>query len=99
MSSLMLNFLNDISRFGAKDINYGAIKIACTNASENLISCLLARQSHRDTEHKLNECDLLTGSNLGQTLPSYCNTYSNLFPTHPTVINWNFGNCQLYQIK
>lgn len=86
-------------RFGAKDINFGAIKIACTNANEDLIHSLLARQSHRDTEYKLNESDLLTGSNLGQTLPSYCNTYCNLFPTKPTVINWNFGNCQLNHIR
>lgn len=86
-------------RFGAKDVNSCAIKIACTNADEDLIHCLLARHSHEDPEHKLNESDLLTGSNLGQTLPSYCNTYCNLFPTNPTVINWNFNNCQLQEIK
>lgn len=86
-------------RFGAKDTNAYAIKIACTNADDDLIHCLLARHSHEDPEHKLNEIDLLTGSNLGQTLPSYCNTYCNLFPTNPTVIDWNFNNCQLQEIK
>lgn len=86
-------------RFGAKDANYFAIKIACANSDEDLIHCLLARHSHEDPEHKLNETDLLTGSNLGQTLPSYCNTYCNLFPTNTTVINWNFNNCQLHEIK
>lgn len=86
-------------RFGAKDMNSCAIKIAITNADENSIQCLLARHSHEDPEHKLNENDLLTGSNLGQTLPSYCNTYCNLFPTNPTVIDWNFNNCQLNEIK
>lgn len=86
-------------RFGAKDINSCAIKIACENADEDLIHCLLARHSHEDPEHKLNDTDLLTGSNLGQTLPSYCNTYCNLFPTNPTVIDWHFANCQLNEIK
>lgn len=86
-------------RFGAKDANYFAIKIACANADEDLIHCLLARHAHEDPEHKLNETELLTGSNLGQTLPSYCNTYCNLFPTNTTVINWNFNNCQLHEIK
>lgn len=86
-------------RFGAKDANSCAIKIACMNADEDLIHCLLARHSHEDPEHKLNETELLTGSNLGQTLPSYCNTYCNLFPTNPTVIDWNFTNCQLQEIK
>lgn len=86
-------------RFGAKDANFCAIKIACTDADEDLIHCLLARHSHEDPEHKLNETDLLKGSNLGQTLPSYCNTYCNLFPTTPTVINWNFTNCQLHEIR
>lgn len=86
-------------RFGAKDANSCAIKIACTNGDEDLIHCLLARHSHEDPEHKLNETDLLTGSNLGQTLPSYCNTYCNLFPTNPTVIDWNFTSCQLPEIK
>lgn len=86
-------------RFGAKDINSCAIKIACANGDEDLIHLLLTRYSHEDTEHKLNETDLLTGSNLGQTLPSYCNTYCNLFPTNPTVIDWSFTNCQLQDIK
>lgn len=86
-------------RFGAKDFDSGAIKIACASLLEDLIECLLARQSHRDPEHKLNETQLLTGSNLGQRLPSYCNTYCHIFPMHPTVINWNFGNCQLNEIK
>lgn len=86
-------------RFGAKDVNSCAIKIACAQGDEQLIYCLLARHSHMDPEHKLNETDLLTGSNLGQTLPSYCNTYCNLFPTFPTVIDWNFSNFQLQEIK
>lgn len=86
-------------RFGAKDVNSCAIKIACAQGDEQLIYCLLARHSHIDPEHKLNETDLLTGSNLGQTLPSYCNTYCNLFPTFPTVIDWNFSNFQLQEIK
>lgn len=86
-------------RFGAKDFDSGAIKIACASSLEDLIQCLLARQSHRDPEHKLNEMDLLTGGNLGQRLPSYCNTYCHIFPTYPTAINWNFGNCQLNEIK
>lgn len=86
-------------RFGAKDFDSGAIKIACANSIEDLIEILLARHSHRDPEHKLNEPDLLTGGNLGQRLPSYCNTYCHIFPTHPSVINWNFGNCQLNEIK
>lgn len=75
------------------------MKIACGNAMEDLVQCLLARQSHRDPEYKLNETDLLIGGNLGQRLPSFCNTYSHIFPTYPTVINWNFGNCQLNEIK
>lgn len=87
-------------RFGAKDTNSCATKIACVNADEDLVHCLLARHSHEDPEHKLNETDLLTGcSNLGQTLPSYCNTYCNLFPTNPTVIDWSFTNCHLQEIK
>lgn len=90
-------------RFGAKDTNSCAIKIAIGNADDDLIQCLLARHSHEDNEHKLNENDLLTGigtnCNLGQTLPSYCNTYCNIFPTNPTVIDWNFNNCQLQEIK
>lgn len=86
-------------RFGAKDFNANAIKIACSIANDELIHCLLARCSHRDTEHKLNETDLLIDCNLGETLPSYCNTYCNLFPTHPTVINWNFETCQLNEIR
>lgn len=86
-------------RFGAKDTNSCAIKIACTNENEDLIHCLLARHSHADSEHKLNETDLLIGSNLGQTLPSYCNTYCNLFPTNPTIIDWSFTNCQLQELK
>lgn len=86
-------------RFGAKDLNSCAIKIACAQGDEDLIYSLLARHAHRDPEHKLNETELLTGSNLGQTLPSYCNTYCNLFPTSPTVIDWNFSNFQLQDIK
>lgn len=89
----------EFPRFGAKDFNCCAIKIACNNANEELIHCLLARYSHRDPEYKLNETDLLTGSNLGETLPSYCNTYCNIFPTQSTVINWNFETCQLNEIK
>lgn len=88
-----------IFRFGAKDFNANAIKIACNNGNDELIQCLLARCSHLDLEHKLNETDLLIDCNFGETLPSYCNTYCNLFPTHPTVINWNFETCQLNGIK
>lgn len=87
------------SRFGAKDINSGAIKIASACGDESLIRSLLARRSHVDLEYKLNDNDLLADSNLGQTLPSFCNTYCNLFPTHATVIDWNFTTCKLEIIK
>lgn len=86
-------------RFGAEDTNSCALKIAIENADEELIHCILARHSREDPEHKLNETDLLTGSDLGQILPSYCNTYRNLFPTNPTVIDWSSTNYQLQEIQ
>lgn len=86
-------------RFGAKDLNSGAIKFSIAAADQSLISSLLARECHVDTEYKLNDKDLLLDGNLGETVPSFCNSYRNLFPTNPTVINWNFRNCQLSQIK
>lgn len=86
-------------RFGTKDINSGAIKLSIGAADDKFMKSLLSRECHIDVEHKLNDKDLLADGNLGQTTPSYCNTYRNLFPTHPTVINWNFANCQLPELR
>lgn len=87
-------------RFGTKDTNSGAIRSAISTGDEELICALLARESHVDHEYKLNDKDLLADGNLGKTIPSsYCNSYRNLFPIHPTVINWNFQNLQLPKIK
>lgn len=86
-------------RFGTKDINSGAIKLSIGIADDRFLHSLLSRECHIDLEHKLNDKDLLSDGNLGRTIPSYCNSYRNLFPSHPTVINWNFINCQLSELK
>lgn len=93
------NITELLLRYGAKDSDSSAMKIACTNFDESIMTRLLSRRSFIDLESKLNKNELLAGGNLAETVPSYCNTYDNLFPTIPTGINWNFNNCQLTYIK
>lgn len=94
---LMTNLL---LRFGIVDTNTGALKSAVASGDDELVCAIIGSQAHEDLEYKLNDKYLLSGGNLGKTAPSsFCNSYRNLFPTHPTVINWNFPNLQLSEIK
>lgn len=88
-----------LCRYGAKDTDSSAMKIACSNSDEKIMVRLLLRRSYLDLENKLNKEELLAGGNLAETVPSYCNMYDNLFPTHATGINWSFNNCQLSQLR
>lgn len=91
---------NLLLRFGIEDTSSIALKSAVSSGDNDLICSIISKQTHEDLEYKLNDKYLLSGGNLGKTAPStFCNSYRNLFPSHPTVINWNFTNFQLPEIK
>ncbi|XP_032596558.1 leucine-rich repeat serine/threonine-protein kinase 1 isoform X2 [Drosophila grimshawi] len=77
-------------KFGARDDNGSAICVAIASEDEALLSRLLARRVHPDSDYKINKKGLPTPVEVNVFLPSASNiSYSAMFPNVPTIIDWH----------
>lgn len=89
-------------KHGAKDDHSTALSIACLNGDEQIVCRLLAIKAHPDPEYKINKKALSTDESYSAitSIASPSNlTYSSLFPSTATMINWHNNNCQLSTIR
>uniref|UniRef100_A0A182PFW2 non-specific serine/threonine protein kinase n=1 Tax=Anopheles epiroticus TaxID=199890 RepID=A0A182PFW2_9DIPT len=93
---------------GARDDQSVALSIAVQNADEPIICRLLAIKAHPDPDYKINK-RAFTGLEpsaaeysasplaLARTGGNF--TYSSLFPSTATMINWHSSNCRLALVR
>ncbi|KRF83412.1 leucine-rich repeat serine/threonine-protein kinase 1 isoform X2 [Drosophila virilis] len=85
-----LPMLDLLLKFGARDDNGTAISVAIASEDEALLSRLLARRVHPDSDYKINKKGLPTPVEVNVFLPSASNiSYSAMFPNVPTIIDWH----------
>uniref|UniRef100_A0A182N1F9 non-specific serine/threonine protein kinase n=1 Tax=Anopheles dirus TaxID=7168 RepID=A0A182N1F9_9DIPT len=98
-------------RHGARDDQSVALGIAVQNADEPIICRLLAIKAHPDPDYKINkrafagpeagaagaEYGVAPLAFVGKLAGSY--TYSSLFPSTATMINWHSNSCRLGLIR
>ncbi|XP_062127004.1 LOW QUALITY PROTEIN: leucine-rich repeat serine/threonine-protein kinase 1 [Drosophila sulfurigaster albostrigata] len=85
-----LAMLDLLLKFGARDDNGTAISVAIASEDEALLSRLLARRVHPDSDYKINKKGLPTPLEVNVFLPSASNiSYSAMFPNVPTIIDWH----------
>uniref|UniRef100_A0A182IMZ8 non-specific serine/threonine protein kinase n=1 Tax=Anopheles atroparvus TaxID=41427 RepID=A0A182IMZ8_ANOAO len=93
-------------KHGARDDQSVALGIAVQNADELIICRLLSIKAHPDPDYKINkkafagqEAAEYSASPLAFVkLGGNC-TYSSLFPSTATMINWHSNNCRLGLIR
>ncbi|XP_003425729.1 leucine-rich repeat serine/threonine-protein kinase 1 [Nasonia vitripennis] len=90
-------------KHGAVDNDCAALKIAARNGDELLTAKLLSIKAHPDAEYKINKKAMTEGSQTSSHFSALSNfgsvTYSALFPSTPTMINWHDQQCRLSQIR
>lgn len=90
-------------KHGAADNDCAALKIAARNGDELLTAKLLSIKAHPDAEYKINKKAMTEGSQTSSHFSALSNfgsvTYSALFPSTPTMINWHDQQCRLSQIR
>lgn len=85
-----LAMLDLLLKYGARDDNGTAICVAIASEDEALLSRLLARRVHPDSDYKINKKSLPTPLEVNVFLPSASNiSYSAMFPNVPTIIDWH----------
>ncbi|XP_053686186.1 leucine-rich repeat serine/threonine-protein kinase 1 isoform X3 [Sabethes cyaneus] len=87
-------------KYGAKDDQSIALGIAVQNTDEQIVCRLLSIKAHADPDYKINKKALSQDAEYSSSLPIVGNfTYSSLFPSTATMINWHSSNCRLSEIK
>ena len=91
-------------KHGAVDNDCTALKIAARNGDEVLTAKLLSIKAHPDAEYKINKKAMTEGGQTSSHFSALSNfgssvTYSALFPSTPTMINWHDQQCRLSQIR
>ncbi|ETN67521.1 Leucine-rich repeat kinase [Anopheles darlingi] len=90
-------------KYGARDDQSIALGIAIQNGDEPIICRLLAIKAHPDPDYKINkrafqEVPTVHGE-AHRTTASNNFTYSALYPSTATMINWHNNNCRLGLIR
>ncbi|XP_058127857.1 leucine-rich repeat serine/threonine-protein kinase 1 [Anopheles ziemanni] len=95
-------------KHGARDDQSVALGIAVQNADEPIICRLLSIKAHPDPDYKINKkafagqepsaAEYSASPLAFVKLGSNC-TYSTLFPSTATMINWHSNNCRLGLIR
>lgn len=93
-----VNMVDCLVRYGARDDNCKALKVASANSDEYIASKLLTLKAYQDPEFKINKkaLEIVPSAHLGGILGSV--TFSSMFPTTPVMINWHGQKC-LHYIK
>lgn len=93
-----VNMVDCLVRYGARDDNCKALKVASSNSDEYIASKLLTLKAYQDPEFKINKkaLEIVPSAHLGGILGSV--TFSSMFPTTPVMINWHGQKC-LHYIK
>ncbi|KAJ8679026.1 hypothetical protein QAD02_014813 [Eretmocerus hayati] len=90
-------------KHGAVDNDSAALKIAARNSDEVLTAKLLAIKAHPDAEYKINKKAMTEGNQAASHFSALSSfgavTYSALYPSTPTMINWHDQQCRLSQIR
>jgi hypothetical protein len=90
-------------KHGAVDNDCSALKIAARNGDEVLTAKLLSIKAYPDAEYKINKKAMTEGSQTSSHFSALSSfggvTYSTLFPSIPTMINWHDQQCRLSQIR
>ncbi|XP_054737581.1 leucine-rich repeat serine/threonine-protein kinase 1 isoform X1 [Anastrepha obliqua] len=85
-----LAMLELLLRYGARDENGTALNVAVSSEDEAILSRLLAKRVHPDSDYKINKKGLPTPVEVNVFLPSATNiSYSAMFPNVPTIIDWH----------
>ncbi|ALC46696.1 Lrrk [Drosophila busckii] len=85
-----LHMLDLLLKYDARDDNGTAISIAIASEDEALLSRLLARRVHPDSDYKINKKGLPTPLEVNVFQPSASNiAYSAMFPNVPTIVDWH----------
>uniref|UniRef100_A0A8D8E4R7 non-specific serine/threonine protein kinase n=3 Tax=Culex pipiens TaxID=7175 RepID=A0A8D8E4R7_CULPI len=86
-------------KYGAKDDQSVALSIAIQNSDEQIVCRLLSIKAHADPDYKINK-KAFAGETEYSALPLVGSfTYSSLFPSVATMINWHSNNCRLSVVK
>ncbi|XP_053678911.1 leucine-rich repeat serine/threonine-protein kinase 1 [Anopheles nili] len=95
-------------KHGARDDQSIALGIAVQNADEPIICRLLSIKAHPDPDYKINKRAFSSqepsaaeygAPQLAHTKMGCNFTYSSLFPSTATMINWHSNNCRLALIR
>lgn len=91
-----VNMVDCLVRYGARDDNCKALKVASLNGDEHIASKLLTLKAYQDPEFKINKkaLEIVPSAHLGGILGSV--TFSSMFPTTPVMINWHSQKCLQY---
>ncbi|XP_076373717.1 leucine-rich repeat kinase isoform X2 [Tachypleus tridentatus] len=89
-----LTMVDLLVRYGARDDDCSALKVASKEEDEKIISKLLTLKAHQDPEYKINKkiLDITPSTQLGGGLMGGV-TFSSMFPTIPVMINWHSQRC------
>ncbi|XP_067619795.1 leucine-rich repeat serine/threonine-protein kinase 1 isoform X3 [Eurosta solidaginis] len=96
-----LPILELLLKYGARDDNGSALGVAVVSNDEAILSRLLAKRVHPDSDYKINKKCLPTPVEVNMFSPSINNiSYSEMFPNTPTIIDWhNNSNVQLSFVR
>ncbi|XP_067128785.1 leucine-rich repeat serine/threonine-protein kinase 1 [Centruroides vittatus] len=85
--------VDSLIRYGARDDDCKALKIACSYNDEHIVSRLLSLKAYQDPEFKINKkaLEISPSTQLSGFMNSV--TYSSMFPTTPVMINWHGQKC------
>lgn len=91
-----VNMVDCLVRYGARDDNCKALKVASSNKDEHIASKLLTLKAYQDPEFKINKkaLEIVPSAHLGGLLGSV--TFSSMFPTTAVMINWHGQKCLHY---
>ncbi|XP_022246027.1 leucine-rich repeat serine/threonine-protein kinase 1-like [Limulus polyphemus] len=89
-----LTMVDLLVRYGARDDDCSALKVASKEEDEKIISKLLTLKAHQDPEYKINKkiLDITPSTQLVGGLMGGV-TFSSMFPTIPVMINWHSQRC------
>lgn len=80
-------------RYGARDDDCKALRIAASNKDYHFMSKLLSLKAYQDPEYKINKKSLDVAASGQMTGLGSSVTYSAMFPTTPVMINWHRQRC------
>ncbi|KXJ72845.1 hypothetical protein RP20_CCG017127 [Aedes albopictus] len=86
-------------KYGAKDDQSIALGIAIQNTDEQIVCRLLSIKAHADPDYKINKKAFAQEAEYSAFPLVGSFTYSSLFPSTATMINWHSNNCRLALIK